>query len=276
VDSGPSPEQRLQQYRQALGEEDADLGELPPDTGEHVGRSPDDVVAVTVAAGSVTAVALRPAPAEVASSELERHLALAANEALAKARAVTPTAEDPMPDLDALMGRLAEVGEQSGAFMRRVGTAVDEVIAKVGQRTGMHGDPSPTGVDALFSEAAEVLRSARDSLGGLTGARVTATGSDEDHDVWVTFGTDGTVSKVELSADVRGMTSRQFNDRARQALNAALKDWTAQRRANPPGPSNADLGRLTAHAESLRAQSMDQLRGYTTKLRSIMGSIGEP
>ncbi|MFI9818309.1 hypothetical protein [Saccharothrix variisporea] len=276
MDGRPSPEQRLQQYRQALEEEDADLGQLPPDNGEHVGRSPDDVVAVTVAAGRVTAVALRPSPAQVAVSELERHLALAANDALARARAVAPTAEDPVPDLDALVGRLAEVGEQSSAFLRRVGTAVDEVITKVGQRTGMHGDPSPTGVDALFAEAAEVLRTARDSLGGLTGAQVTATGSDEDHEVWVTFGTNGTVSTVELSHAVPGMTNRQFNDRARQALDNALKDWTAQRRANPPGPSTADLGRLTAQAESLRTQSMDQLRGYTTKLRSIMGSIGEP
>ncbi|MEJ2856862.1 MULTISPECIES: hypothetical protein [unclassified Saccharothrix] len=276
MDGRPSPEQRLQQYRQALGEEDADLGQLPPDTGEHVGRSPDDLVAVTVRTGSVTAVALRPSPAEIPTSELERHLALAANDALAKARAVAPTAEDPMPDLDALVGRLAEVGEQSSAFLRRVGTAVDEVIAKVGPRTGMHGDPSPTGVDALFSEAAEVLRTARDSLGGLSGAQVTGRGSDEDHEVWVTFGPDGNVSKVELSPAVREMTGRQFNDRARQALDAALKDWTAQRRANPPGPSTADLGRLAAQAESLRTQSMDQLQGYTKKLRSIMGSIGEP
>ncbi|XVV07389.1 hypothetical protein ACQPW3_19205 [Actinosynnema sp. CA-248983] len=274
MDGGASPEQRLHEYRRALGEDGADMGELPPDNGEHVGRSADDLVRVTVSGGRVIAVALRSAPAEV--SELERHVAVAANAALAASRAVAPAAEDPMPDLNALMGRLAEVGEQSARFMRQVGTAVDEVIAKVGPRTGMRGDPSPTGVDALFAEATAVVRAARDSLGGLAGAQVTGSGSDDDHEVWVTIGTDGNVSKVELSAAVRGMTARQFTDRARQALDAALLDWTAQRRAQPPDASTVDFGRLSAQAEALRTQSFEQLRGYTAKMRSIMGSIGEP
>ncbi|MEU7526117.1 hypothetical protein AB0A74_10305 [Saccharothrix sp. NPDC042600] len=276
MDAGPSPEQRLNEYRRALDDEDAGLGELPADTGEHVGSSPDGLVTVTVARNRVTAVALRVAPAEVAAPELGRHLATATNAALATARAVAPTAEDPMPDLNALIGKLAEVGERSGRFLGQVGTAVDQVIAKVGPRTGMHGDPSPAGVDALFSEATAVLRAARDTLGGLAGAQVTGSGADEDHDVWVQVGTDGTVSKVELSSAVPELTARQFTDRARQALDAALADWTAQRRAQPPDASTVDFGRLSGRAEALRTQSFEQLRGYTARIKSIMGSIGEP
>ncbi|MBB5953818.1 hypothetical protein FHS29_000388 [Saccharothrix tamanrassetensis] len=277
MDRGPSPEQRLEEYRRSLGEDSDDLGELPEDDGRFVGRSADGLVEVTVAAGRVASVAVRLSPAEIPTSDLGDHLATAVDAALASARGVVPAATDPLPDLDVLLDRLNSVGEQSSRFMRQVGSALDDVIAKVGPRTGMHGDPSPSGVDALFSDAATALRTARDSLAGFQGPQVTGNGSDEDHEVWVTIGVDGAVSKVELSGAVRDMTSRQFNDRARQAVNAALEDWTAKRRdQSPPDAAGADFGRLAAQADALRTQSLDQLRGYTTKLKSIMGSIGEP
>ncbi|WP_433260102.1 hypothetical protein ACQPZF_23110 [Actinosynnema sp. CS-041913] len=277
MDSGASPEQRLDEYRRSLGEEGDDLGVVPEHDGRFAGRSADGLVEVTVAEGRVTAVAVRRSPAELPTSDLGDHLATAVNAALAAARAAVPTATDPLPDLDVLLDRLNSVGEQSGEFLRRIGSALDDVMAKVGPRTGMRGDPSPSGVDAVFSDAATALRTARDQLAGFQGPQVTGSGSDEDHEVWVTVGVDGTVSEVELSGAVRGMTSRQFDDRARQAVNAALDDWTAKRRdQSPPDAAGADFGRLAAQADALRTQSLDQLRGYTKKLNSIMGSIGGP
>ncbi|MEV0675530.1 hypothetical protein AB0I60_03300 [Actinosynnema sp. NPDC050436] len=278
MDRGTSPEERLAEFRRS-SENDAgeDLGVVPEVPGEFRGESADGSVAVTVAAGRVTSVVAARAPGEYPGTELGTHLVTAVNAALAAARAAAPQAADPVPDLGVLLDRITELGEQSSRFTRQLGAALDDVVAKVGPRTGMHGDGSPGGVDALFSDAAAALRTARDSLAGLQGAQVLGTGSDEDGDVWVTVGVDGAVSKAELSAAVGGMTARQFNDRARQAADAALRDWLAKRaEQRPPGAGGVDPARLAAQADALRTQSLEHLRGYTGRLKSIMGSIGEP
>ncbi|MET8762693.1 hypothetical protein [Lentzea sp. NPDC004782] len=276
MDRGLSAAQRLEEFRRSLGEDADGLGELPEIGGEFHGRSRDGLVDVTVADGRVVAVTATLTPADHAATELGDHLMTAANNALAAARAAVPVVADPVPDLDALMSRLSEAGEQSSRFMRQVGTALEEVIAKVGPRTGMHGDPAPTGVDALFADAASALRTARDSLAGLAGPQITTSGSDEDHEVWVTIGVDGTVTKVEFSSPVASMTGRQFADRSRQALGAALGEWITKRREQQAPAAGLDPAGLTAQADALRRQSVAQLQEYTGKLKSIMGSIGEP
>ncbi|OLF14292.1 hypothetical protein BLA60_03920 [Actinophytocola xinjiangensis] len=249
----------------------------PPVTdqgAEFTGRSEDGSVVVTVRGRRLVAVTVAEAPARVAAGVLAQRVATAVNNALLAARAAQPVAEDPVPDLGGLVAQLEAVSAYSDQFMRRVEGAINDVIVKVGERTGMRGDPSAVEVGELVAEVVTTAKVTNDALGAARGPRASGGGADSEDAVRVDIDDTGLVAQVRLTTTAAGMSGDQFAGSVREAVNEALDDWAEQREQDPAVA--VDLDHLTARAEALRSRSVEQLRGYTTNLRTIMGSIGEP
>ncbi|KAA9165866.1 hypothetical protein FPZ12_005155 [Amycolatopsis acidicola] len=213
------------------------------------------------------------------ADEVGELIAAAANSALADFRDQVPSATDPLPDLATMSTEFRAAAEQGGQLMKLIGSALGDTMAKVGERTGMRGDPSPHGMESLFGDALNLLRSAQESLAGFQGAQVTGEGSDADEEVFATVGPDGLVSIDELSDVARSLSGEDLCELVLQAVNEALADWEDQREDGLPSADDADadaLRELSDRAMELSEHSMRQLSGYTDNLSAIMRSIGEP
>lgn len=263
--------ERLAEQRRLLAEirENA-TGAPPPTDIETTGTSADGQVSVRVRSGRIESVSINGSP----RADLDEMITAAANAALTEFRARAPSAGDPLPDLDALGEQLREVEQRGTQIMRMIQSALDEVMTRVGPRTGMRGDASPNHVDLLFNDTSDALRSARDHISGLAGPRITGTGCDEDERVWATIDRRGLVSRLEFTAagDSRPVDVAMS---ARTAINTALDDWD-RRRGDAPTAAVEDTRRLAAQTAALREHSMEHLRGYTRNLNAIMNSVEEP
>lgn len=264
--------ERLAEQRRLLAEIRENATGAPPMSSDIVttGASADGRVSVRVRSGRVESVSINGSR----RIDLGEVIATAVNAALTEFRARAPSAGDPLPDLDALGEQLREVEQRGIQLMRMIHAALDEVMTKVGPRTGMRGDASPNHVDFLFNDTSEALRSARDHISGLAGPRITGTGRDEDERVRATVDRRGLVSRLELTAaDDSRLVDVAMS--ARAAINTALDDWD-RRRGDAPSAAVEDARRLAARTAALREHSMKHLRGYTRNLNAIMNSVEKP
>ncbi len=242
----------------------------PAESVDTVGTAGNGMITVTVRSGRVASVVAQRSVTDQPVRETGELIAEATNAALTEYRAAVPAAGDPLPDFAALGDRLREVEQQGGEFMRMIGTALEDVMAKVGERTSMHGNASPNFVEFLFRDTNEVLSAAQAAFDrpGATGS-----GEDEAEEVHATVDSSGAVSVV--LSDTEPWSPARLGLAATEAINAALADWEARRRDIAPADPD-ELRKLADQAAALRTHSMEHLRGYTRNLNAIMGSIGEP
>ncbi|MGY0230719.1 YbaB/EbfC family nucleoid-associated protein [Longispora urticae] len=244
------------------------------DPVEAVGESADGGVRVTARSGRVSAITLEPRLLRQAPTELAALFTEAVNAAFEALRARAPAATDPMPDMDALLGGLREVEDQSSRMLQMLSSALTEAMSKVGDRTGLRGDPGPQGASHLFAEATDMLRTARAALDVPEESEPpTGTGSDPDGVVTATVDAAAKVTGLELAARSVRLSSFDLADAVLAAVNAAL-DALDGRRREARGLDGLD--QLAGRARELQNLSVEHMRRYTGNLTDIMGSIREP
>ncbi len=278
VESQEFSEQIAEQRRMLASVRDGQ--EPPPVQNVQVtGWSADRSVKAVVRGGRLSEMSVDNSVPGRPSAEIGALMAEAANSALTAYRSQAPSATDPLPDLAAIGSEFRAASEQGGQLMAMIGSALSEAIAKVGDRTGMRGDPTPHGVEYMFADAMDLLRSAQAELARLGGAQVYGEGHDEGEEIEVTVRPDGTVAIDSLSNYARKMSPQDLGEAAQEAINDALSDWEEQREDGLPSADDVDdeaLLKLSDRAMALSEQSMRHLSDYTSNLSAIMRSIGEP
>lgn len=276
-DGGDFAEKLAEQQR--LLEEVRKTGK-PIDTGpvEATGSSADKSVTVTVRNREVVAIDVDKSVPERPTSDIATLLATAVNAALAAYRAQAPSAEDPLPDLTAIRDQLREASDNGSRMMQMIGSSLQDAIDTLGPRTGMRGNPSSNSLDMLMTEAMDTLKATQQSLADYEEPIVIGYGWDEDREIQATIGQNGTLTAVEFFGSVQGMSGPALGQAACEAVSEAFEDWERQRReeAEESEVDTEALKQLSSKAESLREQSIERFRGYTSNLKSIMNSVEPP
>jgi hypothetical protein len=177
-----------------------------------------------------------------------------------------------VPDLGALAGQMREVEAYGLRMMETIARSVDEAIGRVRERTGMHGDARAHGLDALFAQSMDTLRKVSAAVQGPEAPDGTGESANGRIQVLARGG-----GRVEVTVDPR-VLRLPAEEAARQvmlAVNAALDDRDA-RAAEAPSPSTVDGEELARSVRRAQDMSLEHMRTYTSSLRQIMSSIGEP
>lgn len=246
----------------------ADASGTAEDAGEAAeteGRAADGLVVATAAGGRLARIEVDGTVMRRPLEEIGTLCATAATAALRGQRGGSGAG----PDLSALDDMLRGVQQEGMRAMARIEAALGAVIADVGPRTGMAGDPRATGLDGLLGATVRNLADARAAVRDRP-VPADRQGTDQDGTVVAAVTTSGTVS-LRLDPGLARATSYQLGISIVEAVNAALGAPVAEGTA--PGPDPTDLSRRVAE---LQDASLAQMTSYTSALRSIMNRIGEP
>ncbi|MFI5840128.1 hypothetical protein ACIA8K_10510 [Catenuloplanes sp. NPDC051500] len=237
-------------------------GETPAET---FGEAADGQVRAAASAGRLGLLEIDAVLMRRDLDELGTLCASAITGALRGQRDADPLAGS-TPDLGALGDMLQGVQAEGMRTMARIEQALGAVIADVGPRTGMAGDPRAAGLDDVLSATVAGLRAA----GAVTPAETERRGLGGDGAVAAVIGSGGVIG-LELSPQLSRAQSHELAAAIVQAVNAALTE-------PPPDTAApaADLTGLSRRMEELRDASLTQMTAYSTALRSIMNRIGEP
>ncbi|HVK23798.1 MAG TPA: hypothetical protein VM677_20780 [Actinokineospora sp.] len=244
-----------------------------PELEDSVGTAAAGAVRVVVRNRRILSVEIDPGVLRQPPGAVSGLLREAVNPALAQSLTDTPAVGDPGPDLAALGAQLAEFTRQGGQALRRIQDAIDGSMAKLADRTGIHGDASPQYVDFLFQDALDVVGSARAALSADPARPVTGEGRDEADEVSATV-TGGEVTVLDLTVVAVRLSGEALGRAVRQAVNTALETWERQAGATERAALDvAALREVGERAQKVREQSMQHLRTYTNNLTSIMRNI---
>ncbi|MDR7278989.1 hypothetical protein [Catenuloplanes atrovinosus] len=264
-------EERKRQLRNAL--DDLRAGrvrpeDVPGETPEATtGEAADGQVRAVARAGRLDRLEIEAVLMRRDLDELGGFCAAAVTAALRGQRDAGLLAGAP-PDLAALGDMLQGVQAEGARAMARIEQALGAVIADLGPRTGMAGDPRATGLDNLLSATAQGLREA----GAATRDRSEPQRRAVDGPVAAVIAFGGEV-RLELGPELARAQSHEVAAHVVRAVNAALSEPSPAPEIGAPA---ADLAGLSRRMEELREASLAQMTAYSTALRSIMNRIGEP
>ncbi len=225
------------------------------------GSACDGQIRAYAQVGRLTAVELDHRPLALPAPELAGHIVSAINSALVNGPA------PPEPDLAALATLLGHAQDEGLRTMERISSSIQDAIARIGQRTGMHGDTGRHGLDDLLTRTMHELRATRAALTG--GPLYPA--MDPDELVRVEVDRLCRIRSLELSPPALRQRAGDLAENIVTATNTALAAVPAnQAAAGTRGPTTIDRVR------HLQERSLAQLHSYTRSLRAIMGTIGDP
>lgn len=243
--------------------------EASPGNGnqEITATAADGAVRVAVRARRLSGLDIAPSLRGGPRGDVSKALREAINQALVRARAESPQAGDPAPNLGAIGDQLADFAQQSGEQLRRIQGAVEQNMTKLGGQ--LRGDASPQQVDFLFDGALELVRSMQSVLAGSASEPVTGEGRDESDEVEAVV-SQGELSELTLTGFALQMAPGELSDAVCEAVNEALDEWE-ERAADAQQDVDVEaLQKLGERAEGIRAQSMQHFRNYTDSMTSIM------
>ncbi|MCO6011602.1 YbaB/EbfC family nucleoid-associated protein [Actinoallomurus purpureus] len=243
----------------------ADRGDAPASAdvrGE--GDAADGQVLAVASRGRLTRVEVAPRLMGSPAEELASDILTAVNAAFDDLRAHLPTAEAIDPAV--LAARLGEFQEQALLSMSKITEAISGAMEKLRDRTTIHGDPSPKGLEHLLEETRNlvdaVAGSAKDT------PQVEGEGSAADGRIRVVAPPGGRLTSLEIDRRALRMASEELAAHVVTAVNAALDDLEAKSREQSEAP-RVDRRRLQA----LRETSTEQMASYTRALRDLMAGI---
>lgn len=229
---------------------------------DRVATAADGRLRVQVRDERITAIELDRALLNLDPAELGGLVVKAVNAALTG----SPDSND-RPDLDALAGILEAARAEALATMGAISSSIQDAIARIGPRTGMHGDCGPQGLDALVGETLNVLRTR-------TVDQPYAEATDPHEQVLVTIGPSRRLLAVRIAPGAMRLASAALAERLVAAVNAAL-DAASVRPADMRAQSRA-TAELSQRVRRIQDQSLDHMRSYARSLTAIMRTIEEP
>jgi DNA-binding protein YbaB len=268
-------EQRIDDARRRLEDlratRQAPTGEAGAETStEGVGRAGDDAVEAVAQGGRLRSITIAPHLMRRSDEEMSDLLTAAANEALRRSRAEMLAGAGDTPSLGGLETRVEQLRDQGERAMHEIQTALTNAIAKVGDRTGLSGDPGPQGLDQLLSSLSDTLRAAhapRDDAAPAQGGRA----SDDEGHVTASVDGGGTVTGFLFGPRAFRLPSVDLAENAVVAVNVALADVEAGAIR-----STVDFSELRSRVAEVREASVRQMTALTASLTGIMSSIREP
>jgi hypothetical protein len=174
---------------------------------------------------------------------------------------------DGRPDLDAWAGMLAAARAEALATMGAISSSIQDAIARVGSRTGMHGDSGSQGLEALVGETLNILRTR-------TVDQPYAEATDPHEQVLVTIGPSRRLLAVRIAPAAMRLASPALAERLVAAVNTAL-DAAPVRPADVRAQTRA-TAELSQQTRRIQDQSLEHMRSYTRSLTAIMRTIQEP
>jgi DNA-binding protein YbaB len=243
----------------------ATLGaESVPEEVRGEGMAADGQVRAVVFRGRLTVIELAGRLMRSPADELAEHIRTAANAAFDDLRFKAPSAAAVDPAV--LAERLGEVQAQGMRTMRIITEAISDAMETLRESTGIHGDPSPNGLERLLEQTRAVVDAVRDGRTDLSDLQ--GEGAAADGQLRVVATPDARLASLEIDRRAMRMASQELAAQTVTAVNAALDDLQAQSREQA-GTSRADPERLRA----LREASTEQMAAYTRSLRDLMSTI---
>ncbi len=272
----PSPEdidfdRRLSESRAALGRARASAQPQDHDdtAAEGVGSAHENQVVARAMRGRLVSLVLDPRALRMPPRDLSGHLVTAVNTALDASRPGRPSPDEQVVDPAVLDERLRAAEDYGLRMMARIEQSISDAIARVGERTGMQGDPGPHGLESLLRQTRETLDAAR----GGGGAVVRGEGVAADGEVRASAAGGGRIASVDVGQATR-LASQALAQQVTAAVNQAL-DRVAAAEAGQPRRSATDAA-LAERVRAVQDLSRDHMSAYTDALRRIMSSIQDP
>lgn len=272
----PSPEdidfdRRLSESRAALGRVRASAQPQDYDdtAAEGVGSAHEDEVVARAMRGRLVSLVLDPRALRLPPRDLSGHLATAVNTALDASRPGRPSPDEPVVDPAVLDERLRAAEDYGLRMMARIEQSISDAIARVGERSGMQGDPGPHGLESLLRQTRETLDAAR----GGGGAAVRGEGVAADGEVRVSALGGGRIASVDVGHAAR-LGSQALAQQVTAAVNQALVRVAAAEADQPRRP--ATDAALAERVGALQDLSREHMSTYTDALRRVMSSIQGP
>ncbi|MEV4643857.1 YbaB/EbfC family nucleoid-associated protein [Saccharopolyspora sp. NPDC049357] len=268
--SGEEHEARLAELRSRLAQiRQGGSPNSSPGNGnqEFTATAGDGAVRVDVRARRLARVDIASGLMGQPRGEVSKTVREAINQAMARARAESPQAGDPAPNLGAIGDQLADFARQSGEQLRRIQGAVEQNMDKLGGQ--IRGDASPQHVDFLFDDALELVRSMQSALAGNATEPITGEGRDESDEVEAVV-SGGELTELTLTGYALQMMPGELSDAVCEAVNDAFEEWEERAAGAQEDVDVEALQKLGERAETVRSQSMQHFRNYTDSMTSIM------
>lgn len=245
-----------------------------------VGTAGDDAVRALAENGQLCSAVFESHLMRLPAEDLAAMLSAAATMALRNAPAATPevTTGDGAADLGALGRQLGEVQAQAARSMQMITDGLTAAMAKVGERTGMRGDPSLYGLQALLDDAGTTLDVAAAQCAAVAGTPAGSAGGRGGDDaglIAAEVDETGTTVGLTLHPAVMRLASQDIGEGVVVAVNRALAA-RRQALADQAQAPQVDLETLAGHVRGLQGQGVQRMRSQTQGLTSIMASIREP
>jgi DNA-binding protein YbaB len=246
------------------------------------------------ALGLIESVELEPRMLRMDTSELAGHLQTALNAALddmrANAWAGPAAAANPGIDVGALTQRLTEVQDQATRQLYQLTSALQDVMAKIGQDATVSGAVAVPDVAELFQETLLTLASvpAAPNGAGPAGAGFPPDGGDTPPAgqvesrgegeagpgglVRAVAGPGGRVESLAIDPAAVRKGSREVAGYVAVAANAALADC-ARRQRELFDAAAADRAALAQRVRTVQDLSLRQMRAFGESLAGLMAGI---
>ncbi|MEV6343794.1 hypothetical protein [Actinoplanes sp. NPDC051851] len=245
-----------------------------------IGSARDDAVRAAAEAGRLTSVEFDPRLMRLNAAELGVALAEAASAALRACPAAAPAAPGAAtPDLQALTRQLGAMQAEAAKAMSMISSGLAEAITKIGDRTGMRGNPDLSDLRRLLDDTSAMARSAQERHAAADGeeqaAEWSGRGGDPEGIVAAEVGPDGHTVALDLQPAALRRPSQDVAEAVTVAVNAALdaREKAATQVGGVPGADTDDLRRrITA----LQDTSVARMHADTQALTRIMTGIREP
>lgn len=174
---------------------------------------------------------------------------------------------DGRPALGALAGMLEAARAEALGTLESISSSIQDAIARIGPRTGMHGDSGPQGLEALVGDTLNILRTR-------TADQPYAEAPDPHEQVLVTIGASRRLLAVRIAPAAMRLASATLAERLAFAVNAALDAAPVR-----PGDVQTQTGasaELSRRVKRIQDQSLEHMRSYTRSMTAIMRTIEEP
>ncbi|GIF11788.1 hypothetical protein [Actinoplanes teichomyceticus] len=279
----PDFAERLDRLRRRLAESRVAPAGPPAPVGDEVprgvGSARDGAVRAVAESGRLSSVELDPRLMRLTGPEVAEALAQASSAALRACPASPPgaTAGDTAADLRALAAQLEAAQAEAARAMAMISAGLTEAIAKVGDRTGMRGDPGLSGLRQLLDETGAAVRAAHDLTvtGDDADAGAPGRGGDPDGLVAAEVDPSGHTVTLDLHPSALRRPSQDVAEATVAAVNAALEARAeAAGRARAAGAT--DLSEFRRRITGLQDDSLHRMRADTQALARIMSGIHEP